>query len=140
MRYIEKYNVWVSKDGVICSTYHGTKLHVLKGKPNHGYIRITYCVDGIAKSTNAHRIIWEAFNGEIPEDMQIDHINGIRDDNRLQNLRICSAHQNSLYRKSVVFGKKYFEKYGLKQSDDLSKYSCEYQYYKKHGHCRWEEL
>lgn len=41
-----------------------------------------------------HRFIWEAFNGEIPEGMEIDHINTNRSDNRLENLRLVSSSEN----------------------------------------------
>lgn len=41
-----------------------------------------------------HRFIWEAFNGEIPKGCEIDHINTIRDDNRLENLRCVTQKQN----------------------------------------------
>lgn len=33
--------------------------------------------------TFAHRIIWEMFNGAIPEGKEIDHINGVKSDNRI---------------------------------------------------------
>lgn len=39
------------------------------------------------KMTFAHRIIWEMHNSDIPEGMEIDHINGVRHDNRIENLR-----------------------------------------------------
>lgn len=42
----------------------------------------------------AHRIIWTMHTGEWP-DQQIDHINGIRADNRVVNLRSVSQVQNS---------------------------------------------
>ena len=41
-----------------------------------------------------HRLIWEAFNGKIPEGFQIDHINTIRTDNRLENLRLVTPKEN----------------------------------------------
>ena len=34
-----------------------------------------------------HRLIYQMFFGSIPEDLIIDHINGIRSDNRIENLR-----------------------------------------------------
>lgn len=41
-----------------------------------------------------HRVVWTMFNGEIPPRMVIDHINGKRDDNRIQNLRLASRVDN----------------------------------------------
>ncbi|ATE85769.1 HNH homing endonuclease [Shigella phage Sf12] len=41
-----------------------------------------------------HRIVWEMHNGDIPEGMEIDHINGSRSDNRVENLRIVSHSEN----------------------------------------------
>lgn len=45
------------------------------------------------KSYTAHRVIWAIVHGEWPKN-QIDHINGIRDDNRISNLRAVSAAEN----------------------------------------------
>ncbi len=44
----------------------------------------------------AHRVLWTTFNGPIPEGMQIDHINGDTQDNRLSNLRLVSNRANSM--------------------------------------------
>lgn len=55
-----------------------------------GYV----CIRLDGKLYQAHRIIWEMFNGPIPEGMQIDHINHIRCDNRLINLRLVTQKEN----------------------------------------------
>lgn len=46
-----------------------------------------------------HRVIWELHNGPIPEGMQIDHINHIRSDNRIENLRLVTAKENGRNKK-----------------------------------------
>lgn len=56
-----------------------------------GYLRV--CVNG--RLTQVHRIIWQMVHGEIPEGLKIDHINGIRSDNRLENLRLVSNQENN---------------------------------------------
>ena len=59
-----------------------------------GYLAI--CTRG--KNYRVHRIVWAIVHGEWPE-LQIDHINGIRDDNRLCNLRLATAQQNMIGRR-----------------------------------------
>jgi len=46
----------------------------------------------------AHRVIWEMFNGVIPSNLCIDHINRNRSDNRLNNLRLSTFQQNHFNR------------------------------------------
>jgi hypothetical protein len=41
-----------------------------------------------------HRVIWFLVHGEDPGQMQVDHINRVRDDNRIENLRLVTGQQN----------------------------------------------
>ncbi len=50
------------------------------------------------KSYMQHRIIFMMHYGFIPN--QIDHINGIKDDNQIENLREATGSQNSINRKT----------------------------------------
>jgi len=51
--------------------------------------------------TPAHRIIWEIFNGSIPKGKEVDHINGNKSDNRIENLRLATRSENLLNRKKA---------------------------------------
>jgi len=47
-----------------------------------------------------HRLVWLYFTGQLP-DKDIDHINGIRMDNRIENLRVVSRMKNLWNRRDV---------------------------------------
>lgn len=51
---------------------------------NHGYLSTR--VDN--RKYQVHRLVWLFIHGQHPSDF-IDHINGVRTDNRIQNLRIA---------------------------------------------------
>lgn len=61
------------------------------GKCSNGYISIGL----LGKRYYAHRVIWEMHNGPIPKELTIDHINGVRDDNRIENLQLLTQTQNN---------------------------------------------
>ena len=73
------------------------------GTYDDGYRRVK--LNG--KKEMVHRLIWEMFKGPIPKGMTIDHINGIRDDNRLSQLRVISKaeqQKNAKLRKDSTSG------------------------------------
>lgn len=65
----------------------------------------------------AHRLAWAFQFNFIPENMQIDHVNGNRSDNRIKNLRLASHAENcrnSKVRKHSKTGIKGVQKRGNK--------------------------
>ena len=62
-----------------------------------GYRRGLVC----GHSVMAHRVAWAIHAGHWPK-YQIDHVNGVRDDNRLLNLREATASENARNRRYRV--------------------------------------
>ena len=68
--------------------------NILRQTPSGKYLRVNLAY-GINKKMLVHRIVWESFNGPIPDDMDVDHIDGNPQNNALSNLRLLS-HQDNL--------------------------------------------
>lgn len=69
--------------------------HILKQSHNNkGYMNVVLNKDGNKKTFKVHRLVAEAFIGDI-YNKEIDHINTIRDDNRVENLRIVNSSENN---------------------------------------------
>jgi hypothetical protein len=62
------------------------------GRNNYGYIKIALYLNKKQYNLRAHQFAWYWVNKEYVE--EIDHINGIRDDNRICNLRSVTRQQN----------------------------------------------
>ena len=61
------------------------------------------------KNYFVHRFAYECFNGIIPDDKVIDHVNNIKDDNRLCNLQLMTQQENckkSAKRRDYTFAAK----------------------------------
>lgn len=92
MKYNSKYDLYVDDDLVI---YYWDKrkdklMQRIKTDNGLGYLRVRTKLG----HKMVHRIIWETFNGDIPDGYEIDHINTIKTDNRLYNLRLVTPKEN----------------------------------------------
>jgi hypothetical protein len=65
-----------------------------KCSDHKGYKQCMLRKDGKAYNRFVHRLVASAFLHAPQECQVIDHINGIRDDNRVENLRWCSQDEN----------------------------------------------
>ena len=87
-RYVNGKLFWeVSRGSISKGKLAGTLHH-------SGYLQVRYKRKGYL----LHRLIWFYHYGEWP--LYLDHINGDKQDNRIENLRVCSVSQNNANRKS----------------------------------------
>lgn len=63
------------------------KSHLMKLDTRHGYKCLCLYFDGKEKKEQVHSLILKAFVGERPHGYHACHNNGIRSDNRIENLR-----------------------------------------------------
>lgn len=151
MKYNNEYNCWVSKDGLVFRITKNGKLRLLKPYMKDGN---SYLMVALKKPSSKllHKVIWETFNGKIPEGYQVDHINDNKFDNRLSNLQLLSIsdnlnkphrlkalHDAHVNKPRSTFGEKFFEKYGHSKTENPSLYARELVYFKRTGHLKGED-
>lgn len=64
------------------------------GLNNAGYRNVALCGRGITKMTLVHRLVCRAFHGEPPAGHVVNHKNGVRGDNRVENLEWTTVAEN----------------------------------------------
>lgn len=73
-------------------------IKILKqGTDTSGYKMVIFRVHKKSKTFKVHRLVYEAFNGSIPDGMEVNHINEIKTDNRLENLNLMTHLENIRY-------------------------------------------
>lgn len=65
-----------------------------ESKSSKGYVLVSLTKNGISRYYRVHRLVAESFIGKIASGYEIDHINCVRDDNRVENLRIVTHKEN----------------------------------------------
>jgi hypothetical protein len=73
----------------------GSRVSFLKHNDNgRGYKQVSLRHSGVVKNMFVHRLVADAFIDFDPLRLDINHINGVKDDNRLVNLERCNKHEN----------------------------------------------
>ncbi len=103
-RYLHKYNIPIRNrsEAVALSWSMNKRIFNTKQKKGkespqwkggkikmNGYVMI-YNKNLKQKYEGEHRIVWEKHYGKLPKDFVVHHLNGVRDDNRIENLSAFS--------------------------------------------------
>jgi len=70
-----------------------------------GYERVELSKDGINKKYNVHRIVAKAFIHNLYNKETVNHINGIKTDNRVENLEWATKSENNLHAHKIGLAK-----------------------------------
>lgn len=64
---------------------------------SHGYPGVCLSLNNRREHVLVHRLVVEAFIGEIGDGLFVNHKSGIKKDNSVENLEICTPSQNSYH-------------------------------------------
>ena len=62
-----------------------------------GYLGVDLTKNKIKKRHLVHRLVAKAFIPNVENKAQVNHINGLKDDNRVGNLEWCTARENNIH-------------------------------------------
>lgn len=102
------YNYWEQQEHIILPNYSNYIIYPKQGlvwskktnkwvgcKDKNGYWHCALYDDkGKIWRTVLHRVIWVAVNGDIPQDLQVNHLDENKDNNRIDNLELVTRKEN----------------------------------------------
>lgn len=95
MKKIPEFEGYFAKeDGTIWSLKYGSLKEIKPYKEKSGYLGIKLRKDNKTYSKRVHRLIALTYLIQRGKDLQVNHINGIKDDNRVTNLEWVTPSEN----------------------------------------------
>ena len=90
----------VTESGIVVNAKTGKVLHQYKS--THGYLRVALCENGKQKRVFVHRLVAMKYIPNPHNLPQVNHKNGVKTDNRVENLEWCTASENQQHRRYVL--------------------------------------
>lgn len=85
---------------------------ILKSHVNgNGYLFVTLRKNGKHAAINIHKLVSKEFIGKIPSGLVVNHKNGIKTDNRVENLEYCSKSRNTQHYYEIIGKRKGYVPY-----------------------------
>ena len=85
----------ITRNGVVINSITNKELKPIVEKK--GYLHVNLYKNGIRKSIKVHRLVAIAYIDNSNSYPQVNHINGIKYDNRVENLEWCNNSQNQIH-------------------------------------------
>lgn len=81
---------------------NNTEYRPLKASLNNsGYLLASFCKKSIYTKKLVHRAVWEAFNGDIPNRLEVNHKDLDKTNNCLDNLELVTHQENLTHRFNI---------------------------------------
>lgn len=84
----------ISSFGRVKSLKSGKPLIMKPKVESNGYLRISLYNNKKGRSVLVHKLVAEAFLGQRPDGMQVNHIDGDKTNNKVDNLEYCTCSEN----------------------------------------------
>ena len=84
-------NYGAKEDGSILNL---KTMRCLKPCVVRGYLKFFACKNGKRKNYQVHRFVYECFRGDIPSELQVDHIDNNKQNNCIDNLQLLTPAEN----------------------------------------------
>ena len=85
----------VERKAKVAQGFRTVPAKLLRPRPHHGgYHCITFCVGNVRQYQTYHRAVAQAFIPNPLDLPEVNHINGDKKDNRVENLEWCTRRQN----------------------------------------------
>ncbi len=91
---MKKNYTYDAKSGRLTSSRYGRTIRGAK-RDKRGYLYVNCKIDKRSIHIALHHAVWAVCNGRFPE-QPLDHINGNKQDNRIENLREVSDSENKM--------------------------------------------
>jgi hypothetical protein len=85
---------------------------LFQSKDNRGYFQVYLYKDYKQHTVKVHRLVATEFLGERPDDMTVNHIDGNKENNAVENLEYISNKENIRHAHRVIDGRSYIEVFG----------------------------
>lgn len=106
----------ISKDGKVFSLYKNSYL-IPQNHPG-GYLLVGLCKNGKKNHRTTHRLVAKAFIDNPLNKKEVNHINGIKTDNRVENLEWVTRCENELHAYKIGLKKIGKRKFSTKKIRD----------------------
>ena len=89
-----------------------------QGKSKSGYLIVSFCIDGVKSNQTVHRLVARAFISNESNKPQVNHKDGNKHNNHIDNLEWMTRSENGLHSYHVLGNKTWNKGMKIKQIND----------------------